>query len=304
MWKGLWPDRDPSEVPIGHITNGVHPLFWMAPASQTLFDRHLPDWRDHLWDNAFWQEGVMGIPDAALWELRNTLLARLLDHVEQHTGKRFDPHALTIGFARRFATYKRGDLLFSDADRLDALLNGDSPVQILFSGKAHPRDVPGKDLISRVIGWSNASRFRDRVAFIPDYDMHVGGLLTSGVDLWLNNPRRPKEASGTSGQKVPLNGGLNLSVLDGWWPEAWDETNGWAIGDGQVHTDVPKGDTSDAQSLYEVLENQIVPSWSDRDANGLPIDWLTHVRRSIATCVPVFNSHRMVRDYVQQMYRA
>jgi starch phosphorylase len=193
-------------------------------------------------------------------------------------------------------------LIFTDPDRLAKIVEGGRPVQFVFAGKAHPRDVHGKEIVERVLRWSDAYRFRNRVAFVEDYDIHTGRLLTSGSDVWLNNPRRPNEASGTSGQKGPFNGGLNFSTLDGWWPEAYDDTNGWAIGDGREDTETI--DDVDVESMYRLLEEEIVPLWSARDAHGIPAGWLARVRRSVRTCAPVFNSHRMVRDYVHRMYRS
>ncbi len=232
--------------------------------------------------------------------MRRELRAALLALVEARTGTRLDPDALTIGFARRFATYKRADLVFSDLDRLQRILDQDA-VQIVFAGKAHPRDGAGQDLLARVLRHAGRRSLRDRVVFVPDYDIQVGRALTSGSDVWLNNPRRPHEASGTSGQKGPLNGGINFSVLDGWWAEAFQGDNGWAIGDGQERPD-RAADAVDAESLYAVLEEQILPEWRARDATGLPERWLERVRASMRTCIPAFNSHRMVQDYARRYY--
>ncbi len=304
MWHGLWPDLAVDDVPIGHITNGVHPTMWCADLATALWDAQLPGWRDHLWDPAWFEDRIDAVPDEAIWATRNALRRRLVAEVARRTGVHLDPDALTIGFARRFATYKRGDLLFSDPERLMALLEGPYPVQLVFSGKAHPRDFPGQEVLGRILAHAAEPRFRDRVVFVPDYDMTVGGLLTSGVDVWLNNPRRPQEASGTSGQKVVLNTGLNLSVPDGWWVEGYDGTNGWSIGP-DVSPDHPAAsDASDAEALYAALEQEVLPSWKDRDARGLPTSWIARIKRSTATCMPRFTSHRMVRDYVQQIYTA
>jgi glycogen phosphorylase len=296
MWQELWPKREAEEVPIGHITNGVHPIFWMAPEMRTLLDQELEGWRDHWGDNAFWA-GARGIDTSKLWDVRNALRRRLIDEVAASSGVQLDPDALTIGFARRFAPYKRGDLVFSDPDRLAAIL--DRGVQILYSGKAHPQDGAGKAIVERVVRLTDQTQFRGRVVFLEDYDMRLGHLLTSGCDVWLNNPRRPREASGTSGQKVTLNGGLNLSVLDGWWPEGFDGVNGWAIG---TTTNEPD-DKVDAESLYNALEQSVLPDWEAR-SDGLPTAWMERVVKSMEVCVPRFNSHRMVRDYVQRVYAA
>jgi len=301
MWRDLWPDKPVEEVPIGHVTNGVHPIFWMAPASRALFDQELDGWRERPWDSSIWA-GVYGIETAALWLLRSHLRVRLLNEVEARTGRELDPEALTIGFARRFAPYKRGDLIFSQPERLYDLLNGEHPVNLIFAGKAHPRDDNGKRIVSSVLDWATHSEFRDRVVLLEDYDIHLGGLLTSGADVWLNNPRRPREASGTSGQKVILNGGLNLSVLDGWWPEGFDGENGWQIGDGKIWDDLEAHDAHDIEDLYRTLEEQVLPLWAERDALNIPRGWVERMKRSIATCAPKFSSHRMVRDYVNEVY--
>lgn len=244
---------------------------------------------------------VAEVPDEALWQWRNRLRLRLVQLVADRGHRSFDPNALTLGFARRFAPYKRGNLVFRDPMRLRRLLR-EHDAQLVFSGKAHPRDEGGKQIVAEVVRISETFDFRDRVVLLTDYDMYVGRVVTAGADVWLNNPRRPHEASGTSGQKVVLNGGLNLSVLDGWWPEGFDGTNGWSIGDGQAWTDEPAQDVFDAESLYTTLEQQVVREWEDRDATGLPKTWLQRVRRSIATCAPRFTSDRMVRDYVLNLY--
>lgn len=294
MWQPLYPDTPVDAVPIGHVTNGVHPLFWMAPPTRALFDSHLPGWRDRVWDPTLWA-GIDAVPDGALQELRHSLRGQLVQLVRDRTGADFRPDRLTIGFARRFAPYKRGWLVFSDPDRLAALL--DRGVQLVFAGKAHPRDDAGKHIVSQVVRFSEQAGFRDRVVLLEDYDMHLGRVITAGADVWLNNPRRPKEASGTSGQKVCFNGGLNLSILDGWWPEGFDGTNGWAIGDGTVPTDHEAQDAADALQLYEILEQKVLPTWEE------PAAWMRMVRSCIKTCAPAFSSHRMVRDYVLDLYR-
>ncbi len=299
MWQSLWPDREAKDVPIGHVTNGVHPTFWAAPESRAVWDQYLPAWRKEVWKAESWAK-VDDIPDEVLWTLKNTLRAQLVNLVHTRSGTQLDPNALTIGFARRFAPYKRGDLLFSDVERIRALL--DQGVQVVYSGKAHPQDRAGRQIIAEVLRWTGHRDFRNRVAFIEDYDMAVGRALTCGADVWLNNPRRPQEASGTSGQKVPLNAGINLSVLDGWWPEAYDGTNGWAIGGTQSLPNVEAQDAADAESLYRLLEQEVVPEWKARDARGLPVAWIKRMRRSIQTCGPAFTSHRMLRDYVLNMY--
>jgi starch phosphorylase len=299
MWHALWPDRAEADVPIGHVTNGVHPTFWMPPEARALFDQKCPGWTERVWDESLWS-CVDGISDDDLLRLRALLRRKLVDEVAVRGGRRFDPDALTIGFARRFTSYKRGNLLFSDPARLKRLLDA-YPIQIVYAGKAHPRDTGGQQIVSEIIRRAEHRDFRHRVVLLQDYDIALGRILTSGADVWLNNPRRPHEASGTSGQKVVLGGGLNLSVLDGWWPEAWDGTNGWSIGDGQVWEDEAAQDAHDADALYRVLEEEVVPEWIDR-TDGLPRRWIARIRRSIRTCVPRFTSHRMVRDYTLQLY--
>ena len=293
MWRELYPGAAVAEVPIGHVTNGVHPLFWMAPEARALFDRRLPGWRDRVWDPEVWR-GVDAIGDDELLALRAALRGRLIDVIRQRTRADFHPDRLTIGFARRFAPYKRGWLVFSQPERLKALL--DQGVQLVFSGKAHPRDEAGKAIVSEVVRFAEREGFRDQVVLLEDYDMYLGRVLTAGCDVWLNNPRRPQEASGTSGQKVCLNGGLNLSVLDGWWPEAYDGTNGWAIGKAEHGDNEAVQDLSDAESLYAALEQEVLPTWRDQAR------WLGRVRACIRSCAPAFSSHRMVRDYVLQYY--
>lgn len=290
MWRDLWPDRPPEHVPIRHVTNGVHSVYWMAPEARMLFDRALPGWRDRPWDEAIWA-GVDEIADSDWEALRDVLRRRLVHEIARRTGRTFDPHALTLGFARRFATYKRATLLLRDPDRLMRLL--DRGVQVVFAGKAHPRDGHGQAVLAEVVRVSERAGFRDRLVLLPDYDMGLGRLITAGADVWLNNPRRPEEASGTSGQKVVLNGGLNCSILDGWWPEGFDGTNGWAIGDG---AEGPNQDVFDGDALLKVLEDGVVPAWADRAG------WVERIRRSVKTCAPRFSAHRMVREYVVHFY--
>ena len=301
MWAALWPDLSVADVPIGHVTNGVHPTFFAAPPTRELFDRVVPAWRDAVWDDATWAP-IEDASDADIQALRSSLRARLVAFIAERTGRDLDPTALTFGFARRFAPYKRGNMLFDHADRLHALLTGPRGGQLVFAGKAHPKDDAGKAILSTVVKWSESAEFRDRVVFVEDYDLEVGRLLTSGCDVWVNNPRRPQEASGTSGQKAILNGCLNLSILDGWWPEGFDGTNGWAIGDDQELPSEAEQDARDSASLIQVLEEQVFPEWRALDDAGLPAAWLKRVKRSIVTCAPKFTSHRMVRDYAMRMY--
>jgi starch phosphorylase len=319
-WQVLWPHHREDEVPVGHITNGVHVRTWLAPAMQDLYNRHIgPDWRDHLSDPTSWSR-IDGAPDAELWDTHRMLKAALVRFVRRKVVEQrvraghsddivnaartaLDPEALTIGFARRFATYKRAGLIFSDLPRLKKLLTDPKrPVQLVFSGKAHPADRPGQEVLRHVQEVTFNSELRDRVIFIEDYDINVGRHLVQGVDVWLNNPRRPQEASGTSGQKVLLNGGLNFSVLDGWWGEAYDGLNGFAIGDGITHVNHDEQDRRDSQSLYETLENLIVPLYYDRDDQGVPRGWVERMKRTIRTLGWRFNTDRMVIDYTRECY--
>jgi starch phosphorylase len=277
------------------------------------------DWDDRPADQSLWNR-VTSIPDAELWRTherrRERLVAFARARLKQQLRGRgappaeilradevLDPEALTIGFARRFATYKRGTLLFRDLDRLTAIINSkDRPVQILFAGKAHPKDHGGKELIAEILQFARRPEFRRRVVFIEDYDMNVARYLLQGVDVWLNNPRRPLEACGTSGQKVVLNGGLNLSVLDGWWAEAYDGLNGFAIGGGETHAAIDVHDRRDGQSLLNALRDEVIPMYYERDRDGLPREWIARIKRAIRTLGWRFSADRMVMDYVRHAY--
>lgn len=305
MWNRLWPNRSEEEVPIGHITNGVHVRSWLALSMNRIYDRYLgSDWPARQSDRTAWN-GIESVDDAELWETHEVLRRYLVSFVRTRAGRAdlLDPHALTIGFARRFATYKRGTLVLTDLDRLARILGDASrPVQLVFAGKAHPRDNPGKGFIQQVIGVARDVRFAGRIAFIEDYDINVGRHLVQGVDVWLNTPLRPLEACGTSGQKVVLNGGINLSVLDGWWAEAYDGLNGFAVGTSNVHA-VPEVQWQrDACSLYDVLERRVLPLFYARDAAGLPRGWIAMMKRSIMTLACRYNADRMVSDYVRHTY--
>ncbi|NOY26501.1 MAG: glycosyltransferase family 1 protein [Oligoflexia bacterium] len=290
--RRIWRDLG---APIGHITSGVHPTAWLGPAMAHLFDARLPGWRSHICDRTFWQRARQLPPDE-LDRAKAMQRHRLVDAVRWRTGRPVLERArLTIGFARRFAGFKRGALLFSDPDRLLQIL--DQGVQVVFAGKAHPEDTLGQALLAEVVRWTHRPGFRGRVVFVPNYDMALGRLLTQGADVWLNNPRRLREGCGTSGQKAAINGGLNLSVLDGWWPEAFDGDNGWAIGSDQDLDDTRAQDAADAESLYRCLEDDVLPAWADSWG------WTERALAAIATCMPVFNSHRMVADYQALLYR-
>ena len=316
MWQWLYPDKSQSEVPITSITNGVHTATWVAPELRRLFDAYLgSDWEDNLDDIALWHH-VYEIPDDVLWETRRTLKRRLIAFAREREQQRrqrlslpttstpvLDEAALTIGFARRFATYKRATLLFKDPERLSAILNNaERPMQIIFAGKAHPADDPGKLFIQQVYQMSQQPGFFGRILFLEEYDMHVARNLVQGVDVWLNTPRRPYEASGTSGQKASLNGAPNLSILDGWWPEAYNGRNGWSIGEEREYTNLEEQDWQDAQQLYQLLESQVIALFYDRGSDNVPHQWLAWSKEAIATIAPVFSTRRMVKEYTTKLY--
>jgi starch phosphorylase len=320
MWTGLCPGKPEDEVPIGHITNGVHVPSWLAPQMFRLYDRHLgTNWHQRSSDARTW-ENIENVDDGELWETHLSLKSRLIEFVRrraveqaerrvepreylQRLGRVLSPDALTIGFARRFATYKRANLILSDIENLAAMVNDPKrPVQFVFAGKAHPLDEPGKKVLQQIAELMRSSRFADKFVFVEDYDINVGRYFVQGVDVWLNNPRRPLEASGTSGQKVVLNGGLNLSVLDGWWAEAYDGMNGFAIGTGRTHSDMNVHDNRDAQDLHRTLQEEVIPLFYHRDRDGLPRGWIKRMKRTIRTLGWRFNADRMVMDYTQKCY--
>jgi len=320
MWAHLWPWRVEEEIPIGHITNGVHIPSWLAQQMMQLYDRHFPvNWMRRMGEPEVWQT-IHSVDPGELWEthyaLKNQLLAFVRRRLSRQLRRRgesddivdaarnaLDPNVLTIGFGRRFATYKRASLIMSDVDRICRILaDTERPVQLIFAGKAHPKDEPGKQLIQRVANLRHDPQFRGRIVFIEDYDINVCRHMIQGVDVWLNNPRRPLEASGTSGQKAVLNGALNLSILDGWWAEAYDGTNGFAIGHGTSHVSDEITDQRDAKSLLDVLENQVIPAFYERDVDGLPRQWIKMMMNSISSLAWRFSAHRMVMDYTRSCY--
>ena len=320
MWHPMYPNRTEEEVPIGHITNGVHVLTWLAPQVRELYDRHMgADWPGRIRDPHTWKK-LDAMEDVELWETQQVLKARLIDFVRrrllaqcdrrkdgEEAKKRassvLDLDVLTIGFARRFATYKRANLVLKDAEMLAGMINSsEQPIQLVFAGKAHPEDHFGKELIQNIAKLAKDSRFAHRVAFVEDYDMNVARHLVQGVDVWLNNPRRPQEASGTSGEKALLNGALNFSILDGWWAEAYNGSNGFAIGYGQTHSSPPVQDERDYKSLLDTLRDQVVPLYYDRDASGLPRGWIARQKSAMKTLGWRFNADRMVMDYVVNSY--
>jgi starch phosphorylase len=320
MWSRLTMANTGEPVRIGHITNGVHVPTWLAPQMYRLFDRHLgANWAQHGSEAHIW-EGIENVDDGELWETHLSLKSRMIEFVRRQAieqaarrgeapetlkrlGRILSPDALTIGFARRFATYKRADLILSDIERLANMIGDPKrPVQFVFAGKAHPRDEPGKRVLQLVAGLMRDPKFADKFVFVEDYDIDVGRHLVQGVDVWLNNPRRPLEASGTSGQKVVLNGGLNLSVLDGWWAEAYDGLNGFAIGTGRTHLNTQMHDNRDAEDLHRTLRDEVIPLYYHRDRDGLPREWIKRMKRTIRTLGWRFNADRMVMDYTLHGY--
>ena len=320
MWTGLYPGRPEDDVPIGHITNGVHVPTWLAPQMFRLYDRHLgTGWPQHSSDPRTW-ENIENVNDGELWETHLSLKSRLLEFVRrraieqaerrsesletlQQVSRALSPDALTIGFARRFATYKRANLILKDIERLASMVNDPKrPVQFVFAGKAHPHDEPGKRVLQQIAELMRDPQFADKFVFVEDYDINVARHFVQGVDVWLNNPRRPLEASGTSGQKVVLNGGLNLSVLDGWWAEAYDGLNGFAIGTGRTHANMDVHDCRDGDDLYRVLRSEVIPLYYQRDHDGLPRGWIKRMKRTIRTLGWRFNADRMVMDYTLKCY--
>jgi starch phosphorylase len=318
MWAHHWPGRRADEVPITHVTNGVHLPTWMSAPMRALLDRHLaPDWVAHPADPWRWA-GLDAIPDEELWAVRNQLRAELvtfvrersvrdrlargepLDYVER-AASTFDPAVLTIGFARRVASYKRLHLLVANAQRALGLLAGDRPIQAVIAGKAHPRDDGAKRMVQAVFALKGAPVAGARVVFLEDYDLDVARMLVAGCDAWVNLPRPPMEASGTSGMKAAMNGVLNVSVLDGWWCEGFDGQNGWAIRS-EPGLDEAVQDDRDADALYGILEREVVPQFYDRDPQGLPRAWLRRVRGALRTLGPAFNTARTLNDYVVQVY--
>lgn len=317
IWAPLWPDRPVEKVPIGHITNGVHVETWMSREVTEVIEQHLGcDWPAHADEAALW-EGVLGIDDQRLWQAHLAIKASLMHFIREEARRRWtrhwkdsthvvgagtllDPHAFTIGFARRFATYKRADLVFRDLERLrSVLVNPSRPVQIIFAGKAHPADTPGKEVLRTVFGFTRDPQLEGRVAFVEDYDLHVAHRIVQGVDLWLNLPRVPLEASGTSGMKAGLNGVPQLSTLDGWWHEGYEGRNGWAIPPASSRS---TPDEWDADCVYRLLEEQIIPLYYSRDERGVPVGWVEKMKHAMRVAGQRFTARRMVQTYATRYY--
>jgi starch phosphorylase len=317
MWQGLWPGRPVDEIPIRHVTNGVHLPTWMAPVMRRLLEKELGrDWEIKQADPEARLE-IAKIADGELWEthvlLKRNLIHAVRDAVTQQHARRkealpktetlLNPNVLTIGFSRRFATYKRATLLFEDMARFKAIvLNPESPVQFIFAGKAHPKDEPGKKLIQQIFGMSRDPEMKGRLIFVEDYDIGIARQLVQGVDVWLNNPERPLEACGTSGMKVAMNGGLNCSILDGWWDEAYDGKNGFAIGNGLIHADGAVQRKRDAADLYQVLERELVPLYYNRGFDGIPREWVKRMKRTMISLGWRYSAARMIKDYFETCY--
>jgi starch phosphorylase len=320
MWQSVWPDKPTGEVPISHVTNGIHVPAWIGGAMNRIYRKYLgPDWIEQHDDPALW-ERILEVPDEELWDahlhLKRKLMALMRERARRRrieglmtpeqvlcAGTFLDPDALIVGFARRFATYKRAALMSHDVERLKRLLHDRyRPVQFIFAGKAHPADEEGKRLLQQVYNMAKDPAMGGRIAFIEDYDLQVARYLVQGVDVWLNTPRRPHEASGTSGQKVAANGIPNLSVLDGWWAEGYNGANGWAIVPEQQHDDAAAQDAADAEALYQLLENEVVPLFYKRDADNVPRGWVQVMKEAIRTAVPAFCTRRMVKEYTERFY--
>ncbi|MEJ2634872.1 MAG: alpha-glucan family phosphorylase [Calditrichia bacterium] len=320
LWKTVWPELPAPEVPIQHITNGVHAASWVARKTKAMFQQYLDkDWEDTQDDPVFWDK-IDQLPDEVLWETKLAQKRKMLNHIRERLSKQFErnkiaslqmlrvnqlmkPNVLTIGFARRFATYKRATLIFRDLDRLRRLVNDPHrPVQLIFSGKAHPKDGGGQNLIKEIHNLSMLPEFRGKVVFVENYDMGLARDLVSGVDVWLNNPRRTQEASGTSGQKVGMNGGINFSILDGWWCEGYRGNNGWAFGEKEDFDSFEDWDEWDGAELYDILENDIIPLYYDQNEKNIPVKWIQVMKNSLKSTICKFNTQRMVKEYLQDIY--
>lgn len=320
MFQSVWADLPEDEIPITHITNGIHTMTWLAPNFKYMFDKYLAsDWKQRLYDDEAWS-GVDAIPDEEMWKAHNVLKAKMIRFLSDRLKKQYlsnsvsltevnaldtllDPQAFTIGFARRFATYKRANLIFRDLARIEQILNNKAmPVQIIFAGKAHPADRPAHEVIKGIYDIARREGFKGKIFIIENYNMTVARQLVQGVDIWMNNPRRPLEASGTSGQKACINGVINFSIFDGWWCEGYNGQNGWVIGDDTHYENEQQQDDADSKSLYDLLEREIIPLFYDRDENGIPVGWVKRMKESIKSLAPVYGTQRMVKDYMEKIY--
>ncbi len=325
MWQNLYTGKSVDEVPIGHITNGVHASSWSCGQTEQFWKKFAVSVDEMSLSTEAAEAVLAKVTDRELWSLRYSLKRNLIDFIDRYLANQlfhqhinsyqneydtvrsaentFSPDVLTIGFARRFATYKRAPLIFRDLDRLDRIINhATMPLQIVFAGKAHPHDDAGKDYIRQIVQHSRRPQFSGKVIFLENYNLGVAKRMVSGVDVWLNTPVRPMEASGTSGEKTVLHGGLNFSVLDGWWPEAYNGENGFSIGNGEFFENNDEQDSFDAEKMYSTLENQIIPAFYNRNEENIPVEWIKKIRNAIATIAPEYNTHRMVRDYATKYY--
>ena len=320
LFGEIWPNIAANEAPIGYVTNGIHTCSWLAPRMKELFNKYLiPYWQDNMYQDQVWEK-IRNVPNDKLWNIHNDRKVKLLRLVKDNTYERLrrsgysyedineitsklNPNALTIGFARRFATYKRATLIFKDLERITQILNNaDRPVQLIFAGKAHPQDKEGQDLIRYIHQISMMPQFKGKIFLLENYNIAMSRYLISGVDVWLNNPRRPMEASGTSGQKASVNGVINFSVLDGWWAEGYTQNNGWTIGSNQEYDSYEAQDQADSQSLYRTLEEKIIPTFYNRDKNGMPTKWIELMKNSIITTGGKYSTARMLVDYTNNYY--
>lgn len=320
LFSNLWPNTATDEVPITHVTNGVHTCTWLAPNLKQLYNAYMrPFWQEKVHEIETWND-IDNIPNEELWKTHQDQKIKLINMVRENVraqkirngessdeindiNKLLDPNALTIGFARRFATYKRADLIFRDIERITKILNDPQrPVQLIFAGKPHPADIQGQELVKKIYNISKMPQFKNKVVILENYNMHIARYLISGVDVWLNNPRRPLEASGTSGEKAGLNGVINFSILDGWWYEGYDKTNGWSIGDDTEYTNYELQDNADSQSIYNVLESDVIPTYYNRNSNGYSNTWVQMMKNSIKTVGGVYNTNRMLCDYLNELY--
>ncbi len=320
LFGDVWPNIAANEAPIGYVTNGIHTCSWLAPRMKELFNKYLiPYWQDNMHKDQVWEK-IRNVPDEKIWQIHNDRKVKLLRLVKDNTYERLrrsgysyedineiisklNPNALTIGFARRFATYKRATLIFKDLERITQIINNsERPVQLIFAGKAHPADKEGQDLIRYIHQISMMPQFKGKIFLLENYNIAMSRYLVSGVDVWLNNPRRPMEASGTSGQKASVNGVINFSVLDGWWAEGYTQNNGWTIGTNQEYESYEAQDQADSQSLYRTLEEKIIPTFYDRDKNGMPTKWIELMKNSIITTGGKYSTSRMLVDYTKDYY--